>query len=150
MAHEPCTQENNIININTTLERMWTTQERLVVALERVADQGARVDNLEKLTDQRHKDLQILYERVRDAELVIASDSPQERQKLTSGIERMEDRLELLCRRLDRINKFMSLATHKYAVAIYLSILAMIASGTLIDMICHRDVVEKIIHFVRG
>lgn len=69
MAHEdnPCMQAVPIAKLEVTTEQIGRTLEKLGTVLEKIAEQGSRVDTLE--TDQ-----DILFDRVRKIELKAAKE----------------------------------------------------------------------------
>lgn len=117
----PCEQAATIGNINHTLDRMERTQDRLVAALERVADQGARIDNLESDADRNFRDLETLYSRIRDVELVQVSR-----------------------------NKLVEIATSKYIIAGIIAMAIMTLTGTICDLLYHQGTTNAIINVLRG
>lgn len=133
---QPCQQADNIRNINTTLDR-------LVALLEKVADQGARVDHLELHSIDHQKHVENLFGRVRQVELTIAAHNPEKMDALNA-------QLEAVCKRLDKITSFYRVITHKRAIAVYTIILAMIVFGFVSDVWNHWEWVKTVWLFWRG
>jgi len=152
----PCTQETTISHISKTLDRMERSQDRLIELMETVSNQEARLDNLENHTKKCVEHADILFERVRDLELNSAT-APLFREstvdsvaKVNVSINKLDDALEILTKKIDKLNRFFYFTTHKYALAIYGSILTIVAFGFFMDVLYHLDKIKALIALVRG
>lgn len=157
----PCEQEPIIKNIHKTLERMdnalegdrkerRASEHRLMDVLEKLANQGARIDNLEESVEDNHKDINILYERLRDVELVEAANGPATRQRLDNTLETLTGKLDDVGKRLDKLLGFYRLTTGKYAMWLYGAVGGMIILGFISDLYNHYDWMKSVYHFWRG
>jgi len=118
---QPCEQTATITAIHDTLKRVDRTQERLVEALERVADQGARIENLEDVKDMHHHDIDILYNRLRESDL-----------------------------KLDRIIHVLDMLSSKYVIGFITGLVGMTILGFILDIIYHADTIKLFIKFMNG
>lgn len=132
----PCTQESNIDQISKTLDRMEKSQERVIELLEKVANQDARIDNLEEHKDICLHNADVLFNRVRDLELANAEIS----------IDSLKDFKDSL----NKLTNFFQLTTSKYAVWMYTSILAMVLFGFIMDVLYHFDKVVRALELIKG
>ena len=133
----PCSQEGALLNLSQAVVRMEAGQERQLVLLEKVADQGARVEHLEERVSDLHTDLNSVYSRVREVELTLKSSSP-------SIGESLNKSLESLSTKLDRITRFIGVITSKYALWVYGSLIFLIMSGTVLDVVYHFNTIGTI------
>jgi len=124
----PCEQTATINAIHETLKRVDRTQDRLVVTLERVAEQGARIDNLEAVKDYHTEQIDELYVRMRKSETVS--------EKLDNKIVNTNSKLDILF--------------NKYTLGFFISIIFLVCLGTVLDCIYHSVAIKAIINFVRG
>lgn len=151
----PCAQEATINNIGKTLERMMDMQveergerreseARLIAALEKVADQGARIEHLENRAGEHYVDMDSLFSRVRDVELTLSSNSPAVRQGLHDNIEQVKKTQEMFLKKLDRISQFVVLLTHRRMMWIYGGVVFMVVSGTILDVVYHLEAFKTV------
>jgi len=124
----PCEQTATITAIHETLKRVDRTQDRLVVTLERVAEQGARIDNLEAAKDYHTEQIDELYVRMRKSETVS--------EKLDNKIINTNSKLDIIF--------------NKYTLGFFISIIFLVCLGTVLDCIYHSAAIKAIIYFVRG
>ena len=127
---EECQQKESIMRIDRTLERV-------VAALEKVADQGARLDSLEDKGEHYYRDLESLFSRVRDVELTLASNSPAVRQQ-------QAEQIDSLNKKLDKVLNFMRITTSKPALYAYGAMVFMVLTGTVLDLLYHFDTIKAI------
>ena len=127
---EDCQQKENIIRIDRTLERV-------VAALEKVADQGARITHLEENVEHYFRDMENLYGRVRDTELTLAANSPAIR-------ENQATQIEILSKKLDKVLNIVRIVTSKPFMYGFTAIILMIVSGTVLDVMYHFETLKKI------
>ena len=156
----PCEQQPNIENIHKTLERMEQSHEterierresehRLMTILEKLADQGARIDHLEEHSERTYTDVEEMYKRIRDVEMNDASSGPS-RERITDALEKIEHTLDLVTKRLDKLFMFFKWTTHKYAIASYLVLIVMVAAGSLMDLMYHKPTFDVIVKMLGG
>jgi hypothetical protein len=139
----PCEQKTAIDHISHTLERMEKTQDKLVALLEKVAAQDSRLDHLEEHAERNYGEMNEIFNRLREAEMTLASSGPTVRQQF-------QDTIDGVNRKLDRLHRFFIMSTSKPAMFIYGGVIIMIASGTLLDFVYHLDTMKAIYHFIRG
>ena len=122
----PCEQAANISDIKSTLtsmdnynrerlDRMERVQERLVVTLEKVAEQSVRINSLENDNEHRTQDISAIYDRVRKVEL-------------------SQEHLDI----------FLAIVTNKAVSAAVIALLVMVLTGTVLDMVCHNNPLTEI------
>lgn len=157
----PCEQANNIENINKVLVRMEEatledrrerreSEKQMMELLQKVADQSARINHLEQQGEHRAHESEILFERMREAELTLASNSPAFRQQTRDKLNEMEDRIGVLLKRMDKVCRIIGFMSHKYMVAVYACFIVFVLAGTLTDFLCHFDTITKIFKFIMG
>jgi hypothetical protein len=147
---QPCEQEQTINLMSQSLMRMEKSQEYIIDLLSRVANQSARIENLEDHKDTCIKSTDILFERVRDLELNTAAAGPMHRENVRTSLDDMESKIDLLGKKLDKLNRFFYFTTHKYACIGYASVLALIVIGTAMDIVYHWTTIDAIWHFWKG
>lgn len=150
--HEDCAQEANIVNISRTLERMERGQERVVELLEKVANQDARIDHLEDTAEIVYRDVNSIFDRVRDLELVQASNGPETRLKLNEVMEEVSRKMEDINNRIEKILRFYRVVTGKNAKYFYTVILGLVLTGFVSDIANHYDWMKetyKLIKFLK-
>lgn len=151
---EECMQEDNIANINDTLKQMMKLQaeerlerreseKRLIAALEKVADQGARIDHLETHTERNVNDMENLFNRVRDVELTLASNSPATRKAQEDAIYKLTRQMTTFTESLEKVHTFIKSITSKRAKYCYAALIIMIAVGTIMDVLYHMETLKK-------
>ena len=138
----PCMQESAINNLSQAVVRMEAGQERQLVLLEKVADQGARVGHLEERVTDLHADINSVYSRVRDVELTLKSSSPAIGESLNSSISSINANL-------DRISRFVSLVSSKCALWLYGSLIFMIVAGTALDVMSRFEAIKALYLFLK-
>ena len=146
----PCEQENTIQVISQTLARMEKTQEHIIDLLKAVANQSARIEALEDHKDQCLKNADILFERVRDLELDGASNGPTQRAALRTTLDELEDKINKLDKKLDRMARIITLLTHRYFLVGVCCILALVLVGAIMDIIYHWDTIKAAWLFWKG
>ena len=146
----PCTQESTIGTMVKTLDCMEKSQERVIELLERVANQDARIEHLEEHKDKCVENAEILFERVRDLELNEASSGPMHRENVRTTLGNISDTLEKFEKKVDKLNRFFYVSTHRYALMVYAIVLAMIVGGTVFDFIYHWDSIKAAWLFWNG
>ena len=147
---QPCEQEATIQVMSQTLVRMEKAQEHIVDLLTQVANQSARIENLEDHKDTCVKSTDILFERVRDLELNTAAAGPMHREHVRETLDGFEGKLDALGKKLDKLNRFFFFTTHKYACIGYAVILGLIITGTIMDVIYHWTTIDAAWHFWKG
>jgi hypothetical protein len=140
---QPCEQAANISNIHSTLARMEKSQEDIVDLLRIVSNQSPRIAALETQGERNYTEMTAMYDRMRDAEMNIASSGPTVRQEFRDSIERMD-------KKLDKLLQFYKATTSKPALYAYGFVVAMIVVGTICDLMYHFTAMKEIYHFVRG
>lgn len=149
----PCEQADNINNINQTLRQLVEMQveeraerreseNRLITALEKVADQGARVDHLEDSQVRYFTDMENLFGRVRDVELNQASNGSNFR-------ERVDTELKSLELKMKRLNTLLAVLSNKWVLAALASLAGMTIVGAALDFLFHYDMLKKILGVVK-
>lgn len=111
----------SLVNIYKTLERLERGQEKVVELLEKVANQDARIDHLEKQTETHIDMFDQLFTRMREIEAAWI-----------------------------KVNQFMSIITSRAVVIFFMGLLCLVGVGTALDLIYHLDTMKAIIQFVRG
>jgi len=71
---EPCKQEDKITAINSTLARLEDGNGRVLLVLERIAEQGAFIKSLQEQANRQEKDTENLFKRMRDIEITVEGD----------------------------------------------------------------------------
>jgi len=132
----PCNQESNIEQISKSLDRMEKSQERVIELLEKVANQDARIDNLEEHKDICNHNADIIFERVRNLEITQA------------GLDIAS--IKSFKESLDKLTNFFQLTTSKYAIWLYLTILSIIIFGFTMDIIYHVDKLLLVLNYLKG
>lgn len=138
-----CAQEGTLAAITKTLDRMERGQEKVVTLLEKVANQDAKIEGLQDGAEKTYKDVNELFTRVRVLEVTSATSGPEIKQHFHDTIDMLNDKL-------DKLNRFFSMATSKPAVVMGCVIIGMIAIGTFCDLAYHFESVKAIIEFIRG
>jgi uncharacterized coiled-coil protein SlyX len=154
LEHTECTQETTIAEIalgmkfvGETLADMKHTQDRLVSLLEKVATQDARLDHLEDHQEKMFQDVQNLYGRMRDAELVIAAGGLS---KLRESVDDLSEKVTSALTKIGKLNTFLKWTTHRYAMVFYAVILAMIFISFLNTASDHWDMFKSVWFFWKG
>lgn len=137
----------NMQHVGDTLMGMKQTQERLVLLLETVATQDARLDHLEDHQEKTFQDVQNLYGRMRDVELVVAAGGLS---KLRESVDDLSEKVTATLARISRVNTFLKWVTHKYAIIVYLVLIGMITMSFLSDIIYHKEFVQGVWKFWKG
>lgn len=151
-----CTQETTISHISKTLDRMERSQEKLIELLETVSNQDARIENLEGHSKKCIEHADMLFERVRDLELNQAT-APQFRQstvdsivKISDSVDKLDNTIEVFTKKVDKLNRFFYIATHKYAIIIYVFFLGLVLSGTILDLLNHNATIKELWNVYKG
>lgn len=137
----PCEQESTIKAISQALIRMERAQEYVITLLQDVANQKARIESLEEHKDTCLRNADELFARLRKIELTCAAQVPP---------HSITPKIDSLSKKLDKLNRFFQITTHKYALIGYFVILGMIVLGTALDVMYHWDKISSIWHFVKG
>lgn len=152
----PCTQETTISHMSKTLDRMERTQDRVIELLEAVSNQDARIGSLEEHTKKCSEHADILFERVRDLELNQAT-APLFRDNMITSIKTIDesidsinDKIDPLVKRLDKLNRFFYVTTHKYALIVLGVFAGIVLFGFFMDVLYHLDKIKAVIGFIRG
>lgn len=138
---DPCTQEVNIVHIHQALDRMERTQERLVVALEKVAEQSARIDHLEEANEHRHDELDEVFSRLRDVELNQAAHGSNFRERVDSSLTSLELKMK-------RLNTILSVLSNKYVLTAICTLFATTVVGAVLDFLYHYESLKKILELL--
>lgn len=146
----PCEQEQNIVHISKTLDRMERSQERVVELLEKVAAQDERINTLEDHCEIRRKNEDIIFERIRLLELQQASARPVNEESVRVAFDKLDDTIDSLEEKLNGLNRFFKVTTHKWALVFYGSTFAAIIAGTIMDIIYHMEFIKKVYDLIRG
>lgn len=166
---EPCNQESTIKAIHKTLDRMDRAMEQdrldrkeyekqMTEILQKLTDNTTRIAHIEEHIEFSMQDNKQINERLRDLELEYAhADGPAARQRLSTTIQEAVDRMEgvgekvdRVSKKLDKLDRFYNITTHKYALMVYAAVLGMIVSGTLLDFVYHKETIMGIYHFFKG
>lgn len=153
----PCEQQDNIVNISKTLDRMEKTQDRLVDLLEKVAKQDARLNHLEEHSERSYNEMDGLYTRMREVELNQAAYGPAARDKfyelvneMNEKIEDVNKRIEIFYTKISPVTRFYKITTQKYALYTYAVIFGIIGLGFISDLFNHSEWLKSIWFFYRG
>lgn len=138
----PCNQEGALHNLSQAVVRMEAGQERQLVLLEKVADQGARVEHLEERVSDLRTDIHAVYGQVRDIELTLKSSNPEIGPTLNNSFE-------VLSKKIDRLSRFVSLISNKYAVWTYMALMAMTVAGTVLDVVSRFEAIKALYLFFK-
>lgn len=123
---QDCAQAGTINSIFQVLEQLSLShleekqerresEKRIITALEKVADQGARIANLESMDVELKHDINVLYGIQREQDKNIKTEDP----------------------RIPLLFTFYQLTTNKYAVAMGVVLLSLILIGSLNDLVYH-------------
>lgn len=136
-----CAQAGTINSIQQLLEQLSAlhleerqerreSEKRIIVALEKVADQGARITNLESADIEIKKDVNLLYGIQREVEKEVKVEDP----------------------RLNTLYTFYQLTTSKCTIAVSVILLGLLLIGTINDIVYHTSLfstlVSKLINFL--
>ena len=138
---KPCEQEDNIIHISRTLERMEKSQDKVVELLEKVSNQEPRILHLEEHSERFYEQIEKMSERLHDIELDFAS-SPSARTEMNNVVNNINKKLE-------RLFSYVTTLTSKPAQAVYVTILVMLLTGTILDVTYHFETLKAIILFFK-
>lgn len=147
---EPCEQRETISNINRTLERMEQGQRDIVELLKITSNLTPRIQHLEETYERDYMDRHEMGNRLRDVEMTVAESGPAVREHLNEAIVELREAIELFGKKVDKINRAFRLITSKPALVVIGSIVLMIVSGTVLDLMYHRDTLVLWYHFVKG
>ena len=139
----PCTQEKTIETIHDTLERMEKTQEKLVDLLTTVAVQNKQLDHMEARQEEHDSILHELGNRMRDQELLSASD-PSSRLRWDTQLKEMHDKLDEISPCIDKIINFQKLLSSREAKWVYVFILFLLGFNTWATLVNHVDFVKSL------
>lgn len=151
---QPCEQKDVINNINKTLSRVEDFQVRIVGALEKLAEQGARVEHLENNSHKWEEEHDDIFNRLRIIETQLAINVPKAKLELNDAIDtldkKMEETIELLDKKIDVAVRFLELLTSRPAVWGVGMLAGLTLIGTLCDLAYHFETIKGIITFIRG
>ena len=99
------------------------SEKRIADALEKIADQNARIVNLENADTSNKKEVNLLYGLHRELETKVIAGDP----------------------RLDAINTFYQLTTNKYAIGTYSILLFLILSDTISNLMNPESFITTIV-----
>lgn len=150
----PCEQADNISHIHDALKRMETasrderferreSEKKLMEILGKVVDQGARMTNVESHLEVHFSNIQEIFGRLHDVEMIQASNGPTIRIQLGESINQLESSLQLMTNRLGKINNFIRIVSHKYAVGAYIALAVMTVAGALCDFLYHYETMKR-------
>lgn len=142
-SHVRCTQESNISNITKTLDRMERTQERLVVALEKQIDQGARIVALEGNHESLHDNIGKLFAQVRNLELKQARSGPSTTLEINDAIGALDKKVEAYSQFVDNLSSRPA----KVGLSV---LIGLVVLGTVCDFTYHMDTVKSLYAIVKG
>jgi hypothetical protein len=84
-----------------------------------------------------------LFNRLREAEMNIASSGPTVRQQFHDSIDR-------ITKKLDRLNRFFEISTSRPVLIVLSVILGMVVVGSVLDVMYRSETLIKIYHVVKG
>lgn len=153
----PCEQGENISklagNISSITAHLADMKESLreqTEIIRSVADQNARIINLEKHEQLYQGHFTEIFNRVRSVESTmkdIASESKEATAELEANFKK---KLELRDKQLEPIKKLHLNLTSKYAIAAYSSLTTLILAGAICDYLYHKDTMDKLTIFLMG
>jgi hypothetical protein len=131
---QDCAQASTIGSIQQLLEQLSTLQleerqerreaeKRIISALEKIADQGARIAHLECVDTELKQNVDTLYDRQRELEKCQLEEDP----------------------RMTAMYTFYQITTNKYALGAGIILLSLLLIGTLNDMVYHTVLFNSII-----
>lgn len=139
----PCTQEPVIDSIQKTLERMERTQEKLVTMLEKVADQGARINSLEGHIENSEQASSGMAARIRALELAQATNGPELRLSIQEAITD-------LSHNVDQVLTKTSIMTSKPVYVLFTAMGVLTLIGTICDITYHFDTFKAFLSLIKG
>lgn len=139
---QPCEQEQAILNISKTLDRMEEGQKSIVDLLKIVSNQTPRIEHLEEHSERTYKEMDEVFTRLREVEMVVAASGPSVR-------EQFHDTIDIINKKLDKLNRFFSLITSKPAYTAYTLILSLVAAGTILDAVYHFQTLKAVYLFLK-
>lgn len=140
----PCTQEQNITLIKSSLERMENGFSRIVDLLQTVAAQSARLDALERESNKCDSYQNTLFDRVRKTELTLAELDPERIENLRDTMEETNRRIDRINARLEKFNEFTKRLCAKPALTVYAIVLGMLGLNTLSMLLHHTEWVKQL------
>lgn len=157
----PCDQQYNFVNINNTLIRMEQAQDedrrerresekRLMNILEKLADQGARVGNLEEHAELYYRELNEVATRVRDVELNQAAHGPTALARFSGILDEITRQQDSMSKRVEKLVTSYKLATGKYALWAYGVLVSLTLFGFVSDLTNHWVWVKSILKIWNG
>ena len=145
--HVECAQEDSIEAISKTLDRMEKSQETIVDLLKIVSNQTPRIENLEVHSERAYGEMNLLTTRMRDLELTVSASGPTVRQQF-------HDTIDLMNKKLDKLNRFFVLTTSKPALMTYSivfgSFFVLVLAGSALDVMYHFETLKLWYHIWRG
>lgn len=145
----PCAQEKTIDSIHDTLERMEKTQEKLVDLLTTVAVQNKQLDHIESRQEEHDNILHELGNRMRDQELLSASD-PGSRLRWDTQIKDMHDKIDEISPCINKILNFHKILFSREAKFIYFFFGFLILFNTWSTLVNHVDFVKNLWELYKG
>jgi len=154
-----CGQIGNIHNISETLNHMMQMQiddrkerreseARMIATLEKVADQGARIDHIEDTQERSINDMEKFYERVRDLELNQAANGSNFRERVDESFRKVNESFLSIELKLKKLNTILAVTTSKYVLVGIGFLILMIVGGFALDVIYHYDTIKKAFSFI--
>lgn len=148
-----CTQETNIAVIKEAIlvlsdssKKMEKGQDTIVELLKIVSNQTPRIEHLEEEKERNYKEMQILFDRIREAEMVLAASGPTVRQQFHEAIEEVTNMIQETSNSLAKLQTIFYYTTHKYAIAAYVVLLGMVIFGTVLDCYYHTAAVSWVVN----
>lgn len=141
---------NNISSITAHLADMKESLREQTEIIKSVADQNARIINLEKHEQLYQGHFTEISNRVRSVESSM-KDVANEAKEATAELEaNFKKKLELRDKQLEPIKKLHINMTSKYAIAVYSSLITLILTGAVCDFLFHKETMDKLMSFLRG
>lgn len=128
-----CAQAGTITSIFQILEQMADaaaeerqerreSEKRIISALEKVADQGARIANLESADFEVKRDINLLYGIQRELDTIVKTEDP----------------------RISALYTFYKLTANKVTITVGLILLGLFLIGTLNDLVYHTSLFSNL------
>lgn len=150
--HDDCPQAPTIQQMADTLHRMETTQKDLVSTMTKVAEQSANIQhNTENITILK-KDVDSLFGRVREMEVVMGKNgeglkmalreiAEEETEHHTADLQR---RIQLVESTNKTVERLLILFGNPYFKAVVIILVVMVIVGTTCDVVYHYPLFKKV------
>lgn len=122
------------VGLKEALEKMDKRDERMALALEGLADQGARINSIRETSDRHNHDLEEAFTRLRSIEMVIGKDGD----SLGLVIQTTVDT------KFSKMIRLIELLTSKPAVFVAVSLAVLTVLGTCFDIWYHFEGVKAV------